>query len=261
MAKSSTSTMSRIKPDASTLNCGCEARAIPDWPGYMVSEDGRVFSNKHRGIWKEVGCNKPNPSGYWMVTLRDQGRYRLELVHRLVMRAFVGESPDGLVVRHINGNPGDNRLQNLAYGTPKENADDKWTHGTQRHGESHWLSKFTDKDILEIRSLKASGVTGTVLAKRYRTSSGAITKIIKGQIWSHLPTFPYKNLAYKHDDAKILSIRLRYKNSETVRQIADDLGMNVRTVRSYIRYELRKSLVPTEESCRPSPPTKTDSPS
>lgn len=242
------STMSLCKPSVSEFHCGCEAREIPGWPGYMVSEDGRVFSNKHRGIWKEVGCNKPNPSGYWMVTLRDQGRYRLELVHRLVMMAFVGPSPDGLIVRHINGNPGDNRLQNLAYGTPKENSDDKWTHGTQRHGESHWLSKFTDEDILEIRRLKAGGVTGTVLAKRYGTSSGAITKIVKGQIWSHLPTFPYKNLTYKHNDAKILSIRLRHKNGETVRQIADDIGMGVRTVRSYVNFKLRKDLVIPESS-------------
>lgn len=248
MEASQKSTMSLRKPDASQLDCGCETRSIPGWPGYMVSEDGRVFSNKHRGVWKEVGCNKPNPSGYWMVTLRDQGRYRLELVHRLVMLSFVGPSPDGLIVRHINGNPRDNHLQNLAYGTYTENAIDKTHHGTQTKGENHPVAKLTEQEVMDIRQLKSQGFSCAKLAKTYHVTRSMISNIITGKSWSHLPTIPYKHLGYKHDDSKILSIRRRHKNGETAMQIAKDIDMNYKTVLAYIKYQLRKDLVPTESS-------------
>ena len=37
------------------------------------------------------------------------------------MEAFVGPRPEGNEVLHLNGNPSDNRLENLKYGTRREN--------------------------------------------------------------------------------------------------------------------------------------------
>lgn len=51
-------------------------------------------------------------------------------VHRLVMAAFVGPCPDGIEVCHNNGNPADNRLSNLRYGTHSENQLDQVKHKT-----------------------------------------------------------------------------------------------------------------------------------
>jgi hypothetical protein len=51
-------------------------------------------------------------------------------VHSLVILAFVGPRPDGEQVRHLNGNPADNRLTNLAYGTQSQNQQDSLRHGT-----------------------------------------------------------------------------------------------------------------------------------
>ena len=42
-------------------------------------------------------------------------------VHQLVMLTFVGAPPDGMEVLHSNGDPTDNRLENLRYGTRTEN--------------------------------------------------------------------------------------------------------------------------------------------
>ena len=55
------------------------------------------------------------------------------LVHRLVLEAFVGPRPEGMVARHLNGDPGDNRLENLAWGTQSENNYDKVRHGTHHN--------------------------------------------------------------------------------------------------------------------------------
>jgi hypothetical protein len=59
----------------------------------------------------------------------DHGRV-IRTVHQLVARTFLGP-PRGLETRHLNGDCRDNRLENLAYGTRAENAQDMVRHGTQ----------------------------------------------------------------------------------------------------------------------------------
>jgi hypothetical protein len=44
--------------------------------------------------------------------------------------AFTGENPADLETRHMDGNPGNNALGNLAFGTASENAHDRVRHGT-----------------------------------------------------------------------------------------------------------------------------------
>lgn len=70
--------------------------------------------------------------GYQYVNLTRGGNRCVSThVHRIVMAAFVGQLPDGMQTRHLNGNPADNRLENLCYGTRSENADDRIAHGTR----------------------------------------------------------------------------------------------------------------------------------
>lgn len=57
-------------------------------------------------------------------------------VHRLVALAFIGPCPEGMEVLHINGEPDDNRLENLRYGTRAENVAD-----TIRHGRHPWAGR------------------------------------------------------------------------------------------------------------------------
>lgn len=53
-----------------------------------------------------------------------------ELVHRVILRTFVGPCPEGMEAGHLDGDARNNRLENLAWVTPKENEDHKWGHGT-----------------------------------------------------------------------------------------------------------------------------------
>lgn len=68
--------------------------------------------------------------GYKRVKLSKGGSAPLFSVHSIVMLAFAGPRPDGFHVCHNNGEPADNRLQNLRYDTPSENAFDSIAHGT-----------------------------------------------------------------------------------------------------------------------------------
>ena len=58
------------------------------------------------------------------------GRGNSRCVHELVLLAFVGAKPPKHECRHLNGDPADNRLENLAWGTRSENIKDAVAHGT-----------------------------------------------------------------------------------------------------------------------------------
>lgn len=95
---------------------------------YDVSNLGRVRGlDRFRsdGIPCKGRILRPGPQrkGYLTVALCDAaGRPRSARVHQLVLAAFVGPCPVGMDVLHRNDIPGDNRLANLYYGTPSQNA-------------------------------------------------------------------------------------------------------------------------------------------
>lgn len=113
---------------------------VPGYEGlYEVSDHGRVKSLP-RVVERAHGVPLPvhgrilatrHPSlTYPALHLGKPGEIKLWKVHHLVMLAFVGPLPEGLVTRHLNGNPKDNRLSNLSYGTQAENVRDSVNHGT-----------------------------------------------------------------------------------------------------------------------------------
>jgi len=72
----------------------------------------------------------PNPDGSLYVNLSRDGKYKSFKVHCLVALTFIGPRPEGLDVRHLDGDQVNNNLANLAYGTRSENAGDMVLHGT-----------------------------------------------------------------------------------------------------------------------------------
>ena len=126
---------------------------IPGHAGYEVSDQGRVrsldrtvphrrsgrLSLKGRILKPQVsGTKKRTSPGYLSVKLGALSR--TWPIHTLVAMSFLGE-PMGLQVRHLNGNSHDNRLENLKYGTGRENMQDMSCHQTQ------WQQKKTQCPI------------------------------------------------------------------------------------------------------------------
>lgn len=108
-----------------------QLRPIKGYPGYMVTSDGRVWSDKQSGRWLKLD-RKPN--GYLAAGLWRDGRKSSVLVHSLVLETFGSPRPEGLQVRHLNGQQRDNRIENLAWGTAVENAADRDQQGNHRNG-------------------------------------------------------------------------------------------------------------------------------
>lgn len=109
-------------------------RAIPSFPLYEVSDEGRV----RRGgrMLKSSSRN----GGYHEVVLslgtRDTRKNRR--LHHLVLEAFVAPKPEGQVGRHLDDNQNNNRLDNLSWGTQKQNAEDRLRNGGYERATSCW---------------------------------------------------------------------------------------------------------------------------
>jgi hypothetical protein len=111
-------------------------RPIDGFDLYEVSDAGRIRSQPRRRTRGGILKPCPAPNGYLQVTLTQDGIRRTTSVHVIVAAAFHGPRPDGLQVRHLNGDQADCRAVNLAYGTPSQNNLDK-----RQHGTDHYVNK------------------------------------------------------------------------------------------------------------------------
>lgn len=144
---------------------------------YSISNMGRVRGP--RGIL--TGTASTGPIKYRQYNVGGKSR----LGHSLVMETFVGPLPEGMEVRHLDGNPQNNRVSNLQYGTPLENAADKQLQGTTVRGEAHKLAKLTEADVASIRAEYALGdVTQRQLAAKYGVAQSLIGRVINHQSWA-----------------------------------------------------------------------------
>jgi protein gp37 len=102
-----------------------------------------------------------------------------ELVHRLVLTAFVRPAQPGEQACHRNGDPSDNRLSNLYWGTQQANWQDRI-----RHGNGRSYAKLTPEDVAEIRRRCAAGESAYRVAQDYPVSDTQVRNIIRGDHWA-----------------------------------------------------------------------------
>jgi hypothetical protein len=91
------------------------------------------------------------------------------------------------VVRHLNDDKLDNRVENLARGTREDNVTDAIRNGRYEGGLSRWSAKLTEDNVRKIRLLYATGnFTQRELALQFGVSQIVIWAIIRLKTWKHI---------------------------------------------------------------------------
>lgn len=163
---------------------------------YEVSNEGRVRSLCHRGkTRKKPWILKLNntPRGYLNAHLMRDGACSVVGVHVLVAEAFIGPRPEPRErhdCRHLDGNPANNLLSNLAWGTKNENMRDRDGHGRTYRGEKQHLAVFTEDEVRTIRLRYVQGeerarIVDDIVARK-RCDATAVRDIIAFRTWKHV---------------------------------------------------------------------------
>lgn len=161
---------------------------------FLVYDDGRVWSFSRNRL---VGSY--NPLGYkWIGVVNDvTGKLENKMVHRIMLEVFVRPPKEGEIGRHLDDNPRNIRLKNLAWGTPAENSADMVSNGTQAHGESNGFAKLTRK-IVDLLMKEYDGSEYKPFARAFIRKYGlqvgmlSIVRVLRGQTWSHYTQIEFK---------------------------------------------------------------------
>lgn len=154
---------------------------------YHVSKSqiGWMITNRLRLDFFKVSSSI-NREGYVQINLYVNKHQYIKHVHVLILTAFCGLRPIGMECRHLDGNKLNNHLDNLCWGTRRENVDDRLKHGGYLVGEDVHTSKLTADDVLQIRELRQYGLSCIEIGKRYGVSRNSIYDIINHKRWKHL---------------------------------------------------------------------------
>jgi hypothetical protein len=166
------------------------------YPHYRVGSDGSFWSRlrpvrlglaSRYGEWRLLKpCVRKNNRSY--VHLQNgSSEVKQEAVYRLILLAFVGPCPEGMIARHFpDNNPQNNKLENLSWGTHKQNQNDRKIHGTSNQGEKAHFAKLTASQVREIRKLRMEGLSCKKISEMFRMHSTNIWQIVTRRSWKHV---------------------------------------------------------------------------
>lgn len=157
---------------------------------YQISNLGNVKSlpRKHSPKNKIL---KPslNNKGYLIIKLCKNKKHNQKKMHRLIASAFIPNPENKPQINHIDCVKTNNSIPNLEWCTAKENIVHAEKNKLLYHptGSDQWMSKLSEKDVLNIRLEYSSRVFGyNKLAKKYNVSRMTIRDIIKRRSWTHI---------------------------------------------------------------------------
>lgn len=177
-------------------------REVPGYPWYKVSNKGKVKSvartilvtRSDTGVTYELTRKsyllKPAilKRGCLQVLLSHSTKPAKHFyVHQLVALAFLPKrKKHHYLVMHKDDNPGNNKPNNLKWGTDLDNSNDKLSKNRQTRGSDIVHAVFTESIVRRIDKLINSGYRNFEIAEIYGVSNTTISNIRTGRTWSHL---------------------------------------------------------------------------
>ena len=218
---------------------------IPDWPGYHVTPEGEVWS-RHKMVrysfvlgdkWYRMnvrlkgrkGINRFNENtGRPFVNLSryEDGHYiqKKVLVHRLVALTYIPNPENKPCVCHKDNNRTNNRVENLYWGTYKENTQQCIQDGRFKPGGRDILDEFSINCLLYEYNL---GKPRSILKKKFGVSDSSITRIINTHGKPRFGNYKFKDI--------YPSVIKDYQNGMKVKDICDKYSIGHTTLNNYLR--------------------------
>ncbi|KDQ65711.1 hypothetical protein DT87_00190 [Streptomyces sp. NTK 937] len=157
-------------------------RDVTGFPGYRVSDEGRI-----RGIRGHVLRPGQDKRGYARVVLMKDRTRVARSVHRLVLTEFVGEPPGaGAQGAHLDGNPRNNCLSNLAWTSSAENHAHRRQHGTDPVGERNGRAVLSAQDVIDMRQAMSDGMSIRQASELFGISYSQTSAIRARTKWRHI---------------------------------------------------------------------------
>lgn len=200
---------------------------IPGFPGYHVTKNGDVCSMKCKsGKRPEAFKLKPrlNGNGYYRIGLYKDGIKYERRLNRLVAMVYI-PNPDNLpCVCHKDNNPLNNNVDNLYWGTYKENTQQCIQDGRFKPGGRDILDEFSINCLLYEYNL---GKPRSILKKKFGVSDSSITRIINTHGKPRFGNYKFKDI--------YPSVIKDYQNGMKVKDICDKYSIGHTTLNNYLR--------------------------
>lgn len=145
-------------------------------------------SGSVRDRFREKYVPEPN-TGCWLwldsLTRKGYGKFgrTSQRAHRVSWELTFGPIPSGLHVLHKCDTPSCVNPSHLMLGTNDDNVADKVAKHRQVRGEKQGLAKLT---VAEIKAIRQSAESNTVLGEIYGVTRQNIIAIKKGLTWKHV---------------------------------------------------------------------------
>ncbi len=169
-------------------------REIPGHPGYFLTPDARIFCNR---TWRKLSVGRDDmreisgwvaANGYKMLTIREGGGAKKYYLHALMLHTFIGPPAKGQVCRHGPNGKTDNSIQNLEWGSQKENIHDMQRDGVFCYGERAGLAKMSRiqaRVAYRLHSTRSEhGLTNRQIAQVFNVTPESISKIGVRSSWA-----------------------------------------------------------------------------
>ena len=164
-----------------------------EWKAVVGAKDFEVSDLGNVRVWRTKDGKHPAmyPRAIEPVPSGDYRRVNINKIMRrighLVLEAFVGPRPIGMVCCHGPNGQQDDSLTNVSWGTQSKNlGEDKIRDGTDRSGEKHHYSRYTDEQAQQIVDRHFAGESIALLSKEYGGKYETIWYMVKRKTWKHL---------------------------------------------------------------------------
>ena len=159
---------------------------------YEISNYGRVkrleklvilpsrWGHENQGTFidpERILVHQVNPGKRLYVSLCKEGKRVNVHIHKLIATHFIPNPNNYPIIRHLNDNNQDNRLENLEWGTHKMNSEDAIKNSRLSTGENHYKKKLSPEVVKEVREKYTNGVSLKELSLQYNRTIESISHV------------------------------------------------------------------------------------